>query len=153
MDIHEHGHHSHHHAHGHHEHHDPAQQDEAHELVDHALILSKHWQWDHSSAVRLQDMEARVVDGLQQLAEKLAFEDMIAGHIKALLRCGGAAVSFSVTRLHDVDRNELGSLSARSADDGPELTVNILSLVNTDAVTEAELDRLFCAENSRGADI
>ena len=141
MDIHEYSR-SHHHHHDH-DRHGHAPHDEAHELVDRALVLSKSWRWDGASAVSLGDLEARVVKGLGKVAEKLAFEDMIVGHIKALLRCGEGCVSYSITRLGDVDRGVLGSWPDHRADDSLELTVNILSLVNTDAVSEAELDRLF----------
>lgn len=112
---------------------------EAQALVERTLVLSKAWSGTEGSPA---DLAERVRSGLSDLAGQVAEDGIIWGHLKVLLCCGGAALAFSVTRADTVDETP-SPLWPPAAPADWTLTVNVLSLVHTDAVTEETLDVLF----------
>lgn len=145
---------SHQHHHGHRHDHGPdctcgchGGQD-AHNLIDGALVLSRTWSREGCSPISGAALEGQVTDGLCQIAGLLAEDGVIFGHIKALLRCGEDSVALSITRLDGVDRIAAGTWPPPAPVTGWTLTVNVLSLAHTDAVDLPLLDRLFAGESS-----
>lgn len=136
---HEHGHehdHEHDHGHGH-------AGDEVHALLDGALALSQSWEHTCRVPVPAADLEARVTDGLCQVASLLAEDGTVLGHIKAFLQSGEDGVALSITRADTVDRTVVGTWPPQCPVGGWTLTVNVLSLVHTGAITPELLERLF----------
>lgn len=112
---------------------------EARSLVEHALVLSKNWSGlDGNPAV----VAERVRSNLHDLARCLSEDGIIFGHLKAFLCCGRSTLSFSVTRLDTVDETPSSHWPPVSPVDWM-LTVNVLSLIHTEAVTKETLDALF----------
>ena len=138
-----HGHsHEHHHDHDHehccgHDHPHGHDGHGAHALLDNALTLSGSWRYPGPVP------EERVEDGLRELAALLAEDGAILGHIKALLQCGENGVAFSITRLDAADRTVVGVWPPPGPEGEWSLTVNVLSLVHTGAVTRKMLEELF----------
>ena len=132
-------------CHDHHHHHDHAG-DPAHSLVDNALVLSGRWTVHLPEPATAGEVAQSVAVKLTALAKPLAVDGAVPGHVKALIKCGSGSAALSVTRLGKVDGArgtgwKLDDLVRRY-----EVTVNVLSLLNTDAVTQADLDRLFGGE-------
>ena len=128
--------HAHSHEHGH-------AGDEVHALLDGALTLSQSWEHTCRTPVSAADLEARVTDGLCQIASLLAENGAVLGHIKALLQSGEDGVALSITRTDTVDRATVGAWPPRHPVDTWSLTVNVLSLAHAEAVTPELLERLF----------
>lgn len=117
--------------------------DAAHQVMDSALVLSQSWSRTCRPPIPAGELADRVAGGLRHIAALLAEDGVVFGHIKALLRCGGDSVTFSITRLDDVDRITVGCWPPPHPVEAWDLTVNVLSLVNTGAVTGALLEELF----------
>ena len=96
--------------HDHHHHHDhPALAgDPAHSLVDNALVLSGKWTVHLPEPATAAEVAQRVAVRLAALAQPLAVDGAVAGHIKALIACGGQSAALSVTRLGKVDASTMG---------------------------------------------
>lgn len=120
-----------------------AHTDSAHALVDAALVLSKSWERSAPAAVAAAALAEQTAQRLKAVAERLAEDGAVMGHVKALLECGGERLGLSVTRTDIVDRTPDGAWSGERMVDAWRVTVNVLSLLHTDAVTEADLDAAF----------
>lgn len=120
---------------------------DAHALIDGALVLSRTWSREGCAPISGAALEGRVAASLRQIAALLAEDGVIFGHIKALLRCGEDSVALSITRVDEVDRTAAGAWPPPAPVTGWTLTVNVLSLVHTEAVDLPLLDRLFAGED------
>jgi hypothetical protein len=129
------------HEHGHdHEHsHDHS----AHAQLDSALTLSRSWTHTCAAPRSPAQIEGAVTAALNQVAALLEEDGAILGHIKALAQSGEDGVALSITRTDTVDRTPLGTWDALDRVDQWALTVNVLSLIHTQAVNEEVLERLF----------
>ncbi|WP_294552435.1 hypothetical protein [uncultured Pseudoflavonifractor sp.] len=133
------------HDHDHHHHHGHAD-DPAHGLVDNALVLSGKWTVHLPEAAAAGAITQSVAVKLTALAKPLAVDGAVAGHVKALIQCGSGSMALSVTRLGTVDRAQGMGWKPDTLVRRYDVTVNVLSLLNTDAVTREDLDRLFGGE-------
>ena len=145
--MHDHGH-DHAHSHGHGPDcpcgcHNPGGADPARKLLEGALVLSRSWSRTSSPAIPAAELADRVAGGLRHIAALLAENGVVFGHIKALLRCGTDSVTFSITRLDNVDRITVGGWPPPQPVEAWELTVNVLSLVDNGTVDYALLEELF----------
>ena len=77
---------------------------------------------------------------LSEIAERVAFEDIILGHIKALLDFGEQKITISITRLDECNRSfDWDDFDVESY----IFTVNVLSLHNVDAELGDLMEQLF----------
>ena len=129
----------------HHHHHDHAG-DPAHSLTDNALVLSGKWTARLQEPATAAEVADRVAARLMAVAQPLAADGAVAGHVKALIQCGSGSMALSVTRLGTVDSAQGMGWKPADMVRQYEVTVNVLSLLNTDAVTREDLDRLFGGE-------
>lgn len=113
--------------------------EEARQLVERALVLSKTWSGLDGNPMVLAE---QVRSSLRHLAGQLTEDGIILGHLKAFLCCGATSLGFSVTRMDTLDETPSPLWPPPSPADW-YLAVNVLSLVHTDAVTEETLDALF----------
>ena len=137
--CHDHDHHHHHHDHDH-------AGDPAHSLVDNALVLSGKWTAHLPEPATAAEVANRVAARLAAVAQPLAVGGVVAGHVKALIACGGQSAVISITRLGTVDGARGVGWKPDTLVRRYDVTVNVLSLLNTDAVTREDLDRLFGGE-------
>lgn len=129
-----------------HHHHGHVHNDPAHGMVDNALVLSGRWTIHLPQPRTAGEVADSVAGRLTALARPLAVDGMVPGHVKALIECGGISAALSVTRLGTVDSAWGAGWKADALVRGYDVTVNVLSLLNTRAVTREELDRLFGGE-------
>ena len=127
---------AHEHDHGGHDHkHSPAE-----EFVESALKQSARRVVLLDAPTSAKAIAAQKMATLSEIAERVAFEDIILGHIKALIDFGEQKVLVSITRLDeckqsfDWDDFEVSSYI---------FTVNVLSLHNADAQLDDLMERLL----------
>lgn len=133
------------HDHHHHHHHDHAG-DPAHSLTDNALVLSGKWTARLPEPATAAEVADRVAARLMAVVQPLAVDGAVAGHVKALIQCGSGSMALSVTRLGTVDSAQGMGWKPDTLVRRYDVTVNVLSLLNMDAVTREDLDRLFGGE-------
>ncbi len=129
-----------------HEHHHDHQDDPVHNLMEGALTLSKKWTYAFHTPISAAELEERITNGLHRVSSLLAVNGAVIGHVKALVQSGEDAVTFSVTRVDTVDRSILGNWTPQRPISACSLTVNILSLAHTEAVTYALLEQIFAQQ-------
>ena len=132
------------HKHGHG--HGPGCGQDAHALLEGALVLSRSWRREARPPVPAAALEDRVAAGLRRIAVLLAQDGVVLGHVKALLRCGADGVALSVTRTEAVDRTPLGHWPPAAPAAEWTLTVDVLYLVRAAAVDAPLLDHLFAGD-------
>ncbi|NLA85904.1 MAG: hypothetical protein GX847_01200 [Clostridiales bacterium] len=136
-----------HHGHGHqghgHDHYNHSHEHhrEAEELVEFALKKSVRRALYFDTPVSAKAVALEKLSALSEIAELIAFEGVILGHIKALLDFGERKVSISITRLDECRQSFDGwdDFEAESC----ILTVNILSLHNAGAVLDEYMEKLL----------
>ena len=118
---------------------------EAEELVEGALRYSRKDTVTLPAPVPAGELEARIGGLLMQAAERLAESGFVLGHIKALLQTDADSVSLSITRLDHIDRTVVGGWEPSAPTGTYTLTVNILSLIHTDAELGDLIAALYAA--------
>ena len=118
----------------------------ARSLVDSALVLSGRWTVRLTEPATAGEVAQSVAVKLMALAGRLAVDGAVPGHVTALIKCGAGSAALSVTRLGTVDGAQgmdwkLDGLVRRY-----DVAVKVVSLLNTDAVTQTDLDCLFGGE-------
>lgn len=116
---------------------------DASDLADSALRFSKKADIFLKSPISAKELEARIAGLLDEAAHRIGEGGAVLGHIKALAKCGGDAVSFSVTRVGAVDKTYMGGWEKRGAIESYCLTLNILSVINTQADMDDIIVKLF----------
>ena len=134
------------HNHDHHHHHHDHAGAPAHSLTDNALVLSGKWAVRLPEPATAAEVADRVAARLMAVAQPLAADGAVAGHVKALIQCGSGSMVLSVTRLGTVDSAQGMGWKPADMVRQYEVTVNVLSLLNTDGVTREDVDRLVGGE-------
>ena len=142
-----HDHDHHHHDHHHHEHgddcdcgHEHEHHDEAEAFAESALRKSARRVVMLDTPTSAREIAAKKMAALSEIAELVAFEDIILGHIKALLDFGETKVTISITRLDECKQSfDWADFLVESY----IFTVNILSLHNVDTDLDDLWERLL----------
>ena len=127
----------------HHHHHMPEEQ-----LLEDALALSYSCEGANPDGISLEELKASIVQGMQQIAARLAEDGVLYGHIKALL-CWidytnqDGSIAFSVTRLGETDQTVPDCLNTQVRVRTWKMTVNVVSLWKIDALRQDELRVFF----------
>ena len=119
--------------------HDP----EAEALIEGSLIVAKTGAMRFDTPVSADDAVARLADGLDRIAQALAVDGLVAGHIKALLTCDAGSTTVSVTRVGTADIVNHENWVGTTQIDQAQLALNMLSVVNADVDAEAMAEELF----------
>lgn len=130
-------------SHHDHHHHTPEEQ-----LLEDALALSYSCEGTRPDGISLEELKAGIAQGLQQIAACLAEDGVLYGHVKALLTWKDCTnqngrLAFSVTRLGETDQTILGPLPPLNQVIYWKMTVNVISLWNTTALQEDDLEKFF----------
>ena len=130
-------------SHHDHHHHTPEEQ-----LLEDALAFSYSCEGTHPDEISLEDLKASIVQGLQQIAARLAEDGVLYGHVKALLSWKDCTnqngrLAFSVTHLGETDQTILGTSPTPNQLIYWKMTVNVISLWNTTALQEDDLEKFF----------
>jgi len=114
-----------------HEHHDECT-DKARAVVENSLRYSdKKWVALDAPAA-LGEIEASVRIKLLRIAENLAVDGVVLGHIKAIITAGTNSCVLSVTKVNKADVKYIGGWDGEVVVREYSLTVNVLSIVNTE---------------------
>lgn len=116
---------------------------DASDLVSDALRFSKKADISLDIPISAKELEVQIAALLDEAARRIGEGGAVLGHIKALAKCDGDAASFSVTRVGAVDKTYIGGWKKREAIQVYTLTLNILSVINTDANLDDVLAGLF----------
>ena len=118
----------------------------ARRLLDGALECGGKWTVRLPEPATAGEVAGRVAVGLAAVAQRLAVDGVVAGHVTAQIRCGAGSAALSVTRLGTVD----GACGVGWQPDGLvrrcDVAVTVVSLLDSRAVTQAVLDGLFGGE-------
>ncbi len=145
---HEHEHHHHHHdgeecsdpncgCHDHHHHH------HGEEVIENALIYSRAGRFSSENPLTLGEAADKVRGVLLAIADVLAVEGMVLGHVKALLHADNASCTLSSTHVGECTLTYTAEGSPESRASEWELTVNVISAVKPENDPIGLLDPLF----------
>lgn len=129
------------HGHNHHDHHEHDHHSGAEAFAESALKKSARRAVALDAPASARDIAERKLSVLSEIAGLLAYEDIILGHIKALIDFGDEKAAISITRLDECSQSfdHLGSLEVL----GYTITVNVLSLHNTETRLDGLFEKLF----------
>lgn len=137
--------HSHDHAHSHnHTHHDNCDcpdcaSDAATAVVEQALRFGKAAPLTLERTQRVAVLEQRITQALNHIAELIAVEGVIPGHLKALLQYGSNSIAFSSTIAGEVSVLRSAGVTKQDVTDTCTFTLNVISALPS----EADLDTLW----------
>ncbi len=136
--------------HNHHHHHGPDcdcgcnHHDEGAEaIIENALIISQKAMLSLGPPVAARQILAELIEAMSEIARLVAVEEVVLGHIKALLDCEAGKAAVSITRLDAPDISFTGQWQEEMPLECYSLTLNVLSLANTDADIKPIILRLF----------
>ena len=137
--VHEHEHHHHDDCdcgHDHHDHtHSPAEA-----FVESALRKSERRAIFLDAPTSAKALATQKMAALSEIAKRVAFEDIILGHIKALLDFGERKITISITRLDECEQSfDWADFEVESY----IFTVNVLSMYNASAPLDDLMERLL----------
>ncbi len=116
--------------------------DEHEDLINGSQVLSHTRSFEPARAETADSLRKKGTGTLLHLGELVAFEGIVAGHIKSVIKTDGGGLAFSLTRAGVVDITELGGWSKLGEIRAYTMTVNIMSLVHAD-ITEEEIFALM----------
>lgn len=132
------GEHHHHHKHG-----PDCGHSHAEDIVENALVYSRKGEVQLAQLVAAEELLQSVTEKVGTLADLVAVDGAVLGHVKALLECpaGKAGISFTQAGVPGIIRHSgwNGEMQVKSG----TLVLNVLSLVNTDAPVESAAATLF----------
>lgn len=124
----------------HHHHHSP--EDAARATVENALKYSAKKDIALESSAALSEIEATVRSILLVVAEKVAVDGIVLGHIKAVIKTEYGSCAISITKANCADAQYIGAWEEHKVVNQYSLTVNVLSMANTQLDVEAVLSAL-----------
>ena len=100
--------------------------------VENALKYSKKKMIVMDDPAALSEVEASVCAKLLAIADKLAVDGAVLGHIKAVITIEHGSCAISVTKTCKADVKYIGGWDKMRVVDGYSLTVNVLSIANAE---------------------
>ena len=118
---------------------------EAEDIVNNALIVSRKGTVSFNTPVKAEKALASISANITSIAEQLAVDGFIAGHIKALVECSAGKATVSITRLDTIDVVEHNGWHPEEIVTSCILSTNFLSIENTNVPVDKLINEvLFC---------
>lgn len=133
----------HHNNHGHTHTHDHSCTSEAEHIIENALVYSKKGSFKHDYPCTADEALKSVVSTVSHIASLVAQDNVVLGHVKALLECEGGKATISLTAVDEPSITHHKDWQGSQKITMSQLTLNVHSLVNIHAPIEGEVSKFL----------
>lgn len=115
----------------------------AEDIIQDALIVSERIEVPVNPAQPADRLREAAFGKIAAIAEAIAVEGAVLGHVKALIQCPAGKASISITRVDSPDITLQEGWEGERAIEAYTLSVSLLSLANVEAPVKQMLERAF----------